>query len=342
MATWPSTAYAMGQLSVFHPLQFSWRFMAPATVAAIVPLATWLAPALRAPRRAAALIPLVTAGFIYDAWPAFGGPSWVDWNASSNVFRHARAVPAPTCEADSKRSGFAGSALDWQQLVDARKPHLAAPEIAPHPKGVSEGPRRPSLSGPDWVGRASGDLPTRVVGLLLPPNDLEPSLALVHMVPSEFFTPTTRTLYRNGIRSRDIEAMESAGVALLFPKSPKLPPRRLDPWPRVWLQTKSGERYGLQAEVTRSKPSRLTLALPEGHPGGTLVVIEQAFAGWTVRVDEREAKAHSIEGLLAVDVAAGASRVDWRYGSDTPARRGGLVLSTATVLILVWRRRSRP
>jgi hypothetical protein len=95
--------------------------------------------------------------------------------------------------------------------------------------------------------------------------------------------------------------------------------------PRAWMEG------GGEAEVTAWSPNRITLA---ATGPGRLVLSEMAYPGWRARVDGDEAAVQAEGVLRAVDVGAGAHRVEFEY---RPASvYVGAALTALGLLLAAW------
>lgn len=66
----------------------------------------------------------------------------------------------------------------------------------------------------------------------------------------------------------------------------------------------------LALEYQFDKPNQLTITIPEGAPGGRLIISQAWFPGWSAQVDRQAADVESFEqALQAVEVPAGAHTV---------------------------------
>jgi len=299
-------ATGIGYLGVLSPLQFPFRLLGPATVAAIPVFVGWAAPMLRERRW---LAPALVLGLAADAAPGFGAPSWMEW-PSEGITRHRLVGGPPGCRTD-----------EWGWAAEPLV--LTAP--APRRQG--------------WAGDATGDLPMRVQALLMPPARLDSEVANVWRVPPELWTDETVEQFRDGVADRERAVVEDAGIAWWLSNG-ATDGEAYRPRSRARLIVGTFE-HDLAAEVRRDGGSAVALTLPAGHPGGTVVLVEQALAGWRARVDGGPwGDAGRSRGRLAVEVSAGAARVELRYTSATAARRGGILASGLGLLVLgVWWRR---
>jgi hypothetical protein len=137
----------------------------------------------------------------------------------------------------------------------------------------------------------------------------------------EWLTPT---VYQAYWRPKEPARMIEAGVSYGFTN------RRADPvrWPArgyASLETRR-ESSDLPADAVRREPGRIAVRASVPGAGATLVVREQAFPGWRVRIDGGEwTEPRVVRGFLATDLAGGEHRVELAYGMHTPARRAGLI-----------------
>jgi hypothetical protein len=83
------------------------------------------------------------------------------------------------------------------------------------------------------------------------------------------------------------------------------------------------------ARIVVREPDRVVIDTPAG-PAGRLVLADPPYPGWSVRVDGQAAAARRQDGLFrAVDLPAGAHRVEWRF--EPRSVRLGLIVSLATL-----------
>jgi hypothetical protein len=325
-ATWEGVSWVMGHVPIFHPLQFPWRFLGPASVAALPVLAAWVDPVLRDPRGRWAA-PLLALALAWDASPAFHAASWNDDTPTGT--RHTLVWHPSTCDPKQKLAGY--QATPWDQ-----------PDTPPAPPTDPLPGDAPITEGPAWAGHPTGDLLHRVHGLLLPPTDLTAPIANIYRAQPEYFTRPIAKRVLPPLKDRDPVATAEAGVTQRF-RNYADDQLDLPTWPQVRLRV-SDAIYGLRAEVRRARPSEAQLLLPEGHPGGQLIWTEQAFPGWTAQVDDAapvDARVH--KGWLATPIPADARRVIFRYGPHTGPRQAGILLSLMALTLFAteaWRHRS--
>jgi hypothetical protein len=312
LAATPAGAWVVGLLPPARTLQFPWRFLSPMTAAAVLCFGMWLArahPGVRA---------VALGALLWDAEPGLGGMAWLDWPTDGDVHHWVVKRRSPTCEV---------RVLGWH-------PEPWQPPLQRVGSPVGDG--APKTDGAPWAGYPRGDLVHRVTDLLLPPNDLRTQVGSVYRAQPEFFTRRTANRFRQGVAAGDLRALADAGVRHRFGA-----PSTGDPdWPQVRLAV-DGEVWGLAATVRRPRPSEIAIDLPETHPAGKLVFVEQAFPGWQVQVDETEwAPVPETSGLLTTPVAEGARTVRFRYTQATWPRRLGQLASLLGALLLaaVWRR----
>lgn len=324
VAAWASTtpwvAMVMGNLSVLHPLQFPWRFLGPLTVAGVVLLGAWFRPLLRDSRMWA---PVILAVFAWDSAPGFGAASWLGAQPEGSTLSWylSRSGP-PTCTGENL--GFHAVRANIDQL-------LATP---PAP-GRTNAPR-PLTEGQPWAGYPTGDLPTRIIGAIMPPRSLDVDVANVNPVPAEFFTERTKTRFWDQLRDGELGfPLLDAGVELQLPRRAGKP-THVRAWPRVRLRV-DDVQWGLAARVERRSPREVTLHLPEGVPAGRLTFVEQDFPGWSVRLGQRAWRhVRGERGLLGVDIPEGTTRVQFRYAAATDARSLSLLVSLFGLLAGIW------
>jgi hypothetical protein len=67
--------------------------------------------------------------------------------------------------------------------------------------------------------------------------------------------------------------------------------------------------------------------------GGRLVILEQQFPGWRVRIDGGGwTTPQNEDGFMSTPLPPGRHRVEFRYGLRTPARISGIGVSLLTLL----------
>lgn len=184
-----------------------------------------------------------------------------------------------------------------------------------------------------WDGRRCGatDVPpdrfVRVERALLPPSDSRWRVANTRTVFPEYFDPRLRRRYGRRSAKPSRELSESFGVGWRFGAWGS-GPRAFKPRGRVSFRAPGGAWAPLMDLPAERLPEAFELQLPPELPAGRLRVAEGWFAGWRVQVDEgpwREARRD--DGLLAVEVPAGAAVVRFRYGTQRWDRRLGRLLS---------------
>lgn len=173
---WPSLL--LGELPLFRPLQFPWRLLGLATVAALPALATALQPWARS----RAMLGLIGALALLDGWSSLGAHTWVRW-ADADGVQHFEAESSDATDA----------------LVLVGRP-VDLPEPVPQAAG--------------WRGAARGDLPPRVVGLTLPPREAHTPVANAWRAAPEYFSPALTPLARE-LQERTPAALAEADVAWL-------------------------------------------------------------------------------------------------------------------------------
>jgi hypothetical protein len=89
--------------------------------------------------------------------------------------------------------------------------------------------------------------------------------------------------------------------------------------------------------VERPAPEHLRVELGAG-PAGRLVLSEQFDRGWSARIDGRPARPFEADGcFLAVEIPAGAARLELAYAAPGRALGGWLALGAALLLLGLWR-----
>jgi hypothetical protein len=186
-----------------------------------------------------------------------------------------------------------------------------------------------------------GSDPFRVRNLELPPSAYDTPIDSFYPGYYEWLTPT---VYRQYWRSHNPAMLAEAGVRYGFVNSqrnPALWPAR----PYATLESDS-KRLPLVVELIARKPGRVAVTASVPAEGATLLVLEQAFPGWRVRVDgDSWHSPQTLRGFLAHDLPAGQHDIEFVYGNHTPARMTGLLVSGITllglfVLAFTLRRRS--
>jgi len=287
-------------LPFFAPLRFPWRFLSPAAVLAALAL-----------------------GLGLDKWAG----------------RHSARLVEPV---EAARRANSGALLDSVlltlilcALVWDGAPYMGAPDRIPPYTGVVHW----YTDDPAWIywERSMQSVPVEIVpesaplrlrNLELPPSEYAVRIDSFFPGYYEWLTPT---IYRTYWRSRDPSILAEAGVSRAFSNS-----RR---YPAIWTGRPyvTLERDGireLRAPVLISrKPGRIEVAAEISGEPATLLALEQAFPGWRVRVDGGAWSApRELRGFLAVDLVAGRHRVEFDYGTGTPARRWGLLVTTLTLI----------
>jgi hypothetical protein len=199
-ACWAATlhgpAWAMGHSSLVHPLQFSWRWLGPASLLGALLLGVLFDRWLRAcdARTGAALVAAAGALLVLDGAPGYGAGDLIPASPDDALVHFARGEAPPSgCPAD------------------ARSRRLVA---VPHPPP---------------------DAPERVAGLLLPPNDFAAPVALVHRAYPEFLSRAlARPLVRDATRGDDA-ALRTLGVRRFF-EPLRRDPKTVDPAPLATLE----------------------------------------------------------------------------------------------------------
>jgi hypothetical protein len=89
--------------------------------------------------------------------------------------------------------------------------------------------------------------------------------------------------------------------------------------------------------VLRPAPEHLRVELGAG-PAGRLVLSEQFDRGWSARIDGRPGRLFEADGcFLAVEIPAGAERLELSYGAPGRALGGWLALGAGLLLLGLWR-----
>jgi hypothetical protein len=184
----------------------------------------------------------------------------------------------------------------------------------------------------------------RVRDLKLPPSDYETAIDAFFPGYFEWLTPE---VYRRYWRTRRRDALAEAGVTHgfnLLRRDPEV--QRARSYATLELPGRA-DPVALPPDAVDRAAGRIRVDTEAGPDGATLVVLEQAFPGWSVRVDDGPWRPpQNRRGFMAVPLEPGRHRIDLAYGPDTPARRAGVGVSLATLALLSWlavrRIRGRP
>jgi len=240
-------------------------------------------------------------------------------------------------------AGLATAALCLALVWDAA-PYTGAPDRIPPYEGTVHW----YTEDRDWVYWEESMRPvqvdlaptagvTRVRNLELPPADFATPIDGFFPAYYEWFTPETYSRYW---KARDVPSMIEAGVAYGFSN---LRPRPVS-WRAQPYVTVEGAEPTVSIDPAQFKRGvgRIDVDLP-APVRGRLVVREQAFPGWRMRLDRGDwVAAQTTRGFLSADLGTGAERVEFAYGWTTTARRAGLLTSLlGLVALLVWAVRSR-
>jgi hypothetical protein len=125
----------------------------------------------------------------------------------------------------------------------------------------------------------------------------------------------------------DLKSMDSAEVAHLYEIA--------NPRPRAWVET--DEFSWTRAEVMRWSPNQIKV---QAEGPGLLVLSENAYPGWQVRVDGQEAELVINSGLFrAVTIPAGEHQVEFSF-QPASVFLGGAIFGMTILLgiILGWKR----
>lgn len=213
----------------------------------------------------------------------------------------------------------------------------AADWIAPY-RGVVHW-WEPKADAEHWDGSREAvpvDLPAsagvcRVFNLEMPPSDYRTAIDSFFPGYYEWLTPE---IYRRYWSAKDATGLGAAGVRLYF-SAARRDPVPIPGRPYASLEAAGGSRIPVEpARVTRA-PGRVTVEVDAPPGGAVLVVLEQAFPGWTARVNGGETSVPaSREGFLSVALPAGPAVVEFRFGLGTPAGRAGLAVSLLTIVAI--------
>jgi hypothetical protein len=357
LATTSMLARPMGVLPIYYLLQFPWRFLGPASMAAVMALALWSDRRLCQWQRAtSSTLPVFTvfigilAMLIYDAYPALGAGDWLSVSGKGDIEPHVRNQPSAVCRKGDRNFGYAGFPVELEQYSSdelTREPLPDIPRFQTTPETEQRFARldsqlhqleAPIREGPDWVGLPYGDLPLRVFGASLPPGELDSPFALVHYAFPEYFTPTTARVFRSGARLGHGKALAAMGTRIYFRELGEPLVDAIEPWAMVQLLSAvDGKRYAVRARVTRQSPRRIHIALPLGVPPGRLIFTEQQYLGWESEgADGYWQPAESWHGLLSTSVSSGQRHVRFRYGIAAPHRYVGISISLVCVASMIF------
>jgi hypothetical protein len=178
----------------------------------------------------------------------------------------------------------------------------------------------------------------RVRNLELPPSGYDVAIDSFFPGYYEWLTPA---VYRGYWRTADPGRLAEAGVRLAF-RDDRPDPQAVGARPHATLERHgSGEILAFEAERTPGR-IRVDATVPAG--GGRLVVLEQRFPGWEVRVDGTRGSLHEAAAFLEVDLPEGVRSVAFEYTQRTWPRRAGLVgtaVALGVALAVPLRRRWR-
>jgi hypothetical protein len=185
---------------------------------------------------------------------------------------------------------------------------------------------------PDWVhwGPSMRPAPVslspvqgvaRVRNLTLPPSRYDANVDWFFPGYYEWFTPE---IYNGYWKVKRRSAMIAAGVRYGFTNSRPSPSM----WPALpYARWVAGDTTVMPDSVLR-KPGRITVDLDAPATGGRLIVLEQWFPGWRIRIDDGEwGTPENKGGFMATGIDSGRHRVELSYGVGTPLRLGGLTVS---------------
>jgi len=169
--------------------------------------------------------------------------------------------------------------------------------------------------------------PQRVHNLELPPNDYRTSVDWFFPGYYEWLSPT---VFREYWKSSNPEKLAAAGVTLVFSNT-SATPRSIAARAYVELEREGRALDG--ATLVSRRPGAIEVHAVVPTPGARLVVREQSFPGWRVRVDGGPASTPDDDrGFLALALPTGTHDVVLRYGQGTWPRRLGSGLSVLALL----------
>jgi hypothetical protein len=229
--------------------------------------------------------------------------------------------------------GLALAVLAW----DGAPYTGAADRIPPYDGTVHWWERQPGATHwdasrePVPVRLPEGDVVLRVFNLELPPSDYRTPIDSFFPGYYEWLTPE---VYRRYWSARDMTTLGEAGVRLHFAAG-RRDPVEIRALPYASLERPGGAPLAITPGSVTRRPGRITVEARVPEEGATLLLREQAFPGWTARLDgSTRREPRSERGFIAVDLPPGAHHVELAYGFGTPARRAGLALSGITLAIL--------
>ena len=163
----------------------------------------------------------------------------------------------------------------------------------------------------------------RVRQLELPPSRYQIEVDSFYPGYYEWLTPT---LYEKFWRANSPAGVAPAGVGYAFANSSPRPvtfPARA----YATFETPSGTTP-VRGNVVR-RGNRIVIDLESGEGGATLVVLEQYFPGWRVKIDEGDWQPpQEADGFMRVALDPAAKRVEFRFQpSSGAAGRGVSVLA---------------
>ncbi len=172
----------------------------------------------------------------------------------------------------------------------------------------------------------------RVRNLELPPSEYTTEIDSFFPAYSEWMTPA---IYETYWKSRDPRVLAEAGVKYGFSNTRRVPsvaPARA----YATLEMASADPIPIAMDRVRRSPGKVELEAEVPPGGARLVLLEQAFPGWEVRVDGGTSRApREVRGFLVVDLPEGRHRAQFAYGMRTPPRLAGLAASLASLAICV-------
>ncbi len=188
----------------------------------------------------------------------------------------------------------------------------------------------------------------RVERLRFPPTGYRWRVAQAFRCHREYMTRRIFVDYvKAGVRKNESDVSAGYGVQRIY-RINQAEPEMLDARALAAFRPLGGGDFVDLAEAPTVRGGRLSLTLPEGHPGGEVRLLFQAFPGWIYREDGGPWEpALDLDGLLGASVTEGARRLQLRYSWRTTSRRLGLAVSALAWLavgaagVASWRRRRR-
>ncbi len=205
---------------------------------------------------------------------------------------------------------------------------------AAHHRWIGPGPTYAARHEPVDARLPEGTF-VRVERLRFPPTGYRWRVAQAFRCHREYMTRRIFTDYvKEGVRKHERAVSARFGVNRVY-RTNQAEPEILEARALASFRPMGGGEFTDLDDPPTVRAGRISLDLPDDHPGGELLLRFQAFPGWIVRADGGPWEAaEELDGLLLIPVTEGAHRLQLRYSWRTPARRGGLALSGICVLFL--------